>query len=606
MTTIRDWHNTAAPPATQRAQANAGMLHCGDAGGLLRAATTSSRRLSEGAMIQFLRTGRTDYFDFADISIRHFSDIDIDHSDSSGGLIYAHRPHTRDTIDPGAAGINGHSWYNGTVMYGLFTGSQRILDTAQKVGEYYSRWPFEPREYIHYWRQIAWKLMALNQAFEATGEVRFLDAALEDMRVTRAQQDHMVQLWPYMAAVGFKAVRQYYELTLDPGARELYLQLMDGFMHLRERPDDTVNGEWPKSPGQLLGNFPNDRSCAYYNEGAHATWLSGDERFARAAGEDLAFQIGFNVSDPTLLWGSADLIRAMHERGIQEPEMTARLPAAFMTPSAISVDRPAIALQVVAGEDRDFAIGLFKTSYRKYTHDYRGTATVYAPDGAEVARTAVEASGLRAYRLEVPADGQTGVYTVVIAIDDPWRWTLDALEFDLEAGRHTVSVCSRYDRLYIDAVCIARAGEYFPTLHGDPPAGSVILQAEGGDAGPDWEVVEWVGALGGGAVRATTTGDRDDGPWLTIPFEVEEAGRYRFFARVWKPYADLLNVRINGGEPFQCTQTHDMDANAYPVWSVATTLGEEAVVRPYCTPPTGRTMGPYTPEALQPHPALER
>lgn len=48
-----------------------------------------------------------------------------------------------------------------------------------------------------------------------------------------------------------------------------------------------------------------------------------------------------------------------------------------------------------------------------------------------------------------------------------------------------------------------------------------------------------------------------------------------------------------------------MDANAYPVWSIATTLGEEAVVRPYCE--VGKyNMGEYTGEALLPHPALEQ
>lgn len=603
-TTMRDWDNRVA-------QADstidfAGILNTGDArysdgGNNLESA------LGEGAMIQFLRTGREDYFRFADLSIRHFADIDIDHSHSSGGLIYVHGPHARDRLDPGSRGVNGHSWYNGTVLYGLFTGSQRVLDTAALVGEYYSRWPFPPRDYIHYWRRLAWKLMALTRAFEVTGDPRFLEAALDDVRVTRAQQDHMVNLWPYMFAVGAKALRHYHDLTGDPGARELYLQIMDGFVHLRERPGDTVNGEWPKVPGQLLGNFPNDRSCAYYNEAAHATWLSGDERFARAAGEDLAFQIAFNVNDPTLLWGSADLIRAMSELDIPEPDLTARLPAAFMTPSSVSdgADRPTIALQVVADEDRDFAIELFKSNYRKYTHDYRGSVTVHAPDGAEVARADVRTSGLRRYRLDVPADGQTGVYTVIITIDDPWRWTLDALDFELEAGEHVVRICPRYDRLYIDAISIAPAGEYFPTLHGDPPAGALILQAEDGEMEDGYEVVEWVDALGGRAVRATSTARRDDGPWLTLRFEVAEAGTYRFFARVWKPFADLLNMRINDGEPVECKQSHDMDANAYPVWSIATTLGEDAVVMPYCD--VGRfNMGAYNPENLLPHPVLAR
>jgi len=311
------------------------------------------------------------------------------------------------------------------------------------------------------------------------------------------------------------------------------------------------------------------------------------------------------VNDPTLLWGSADLMRAMDQLGIGEAETTAKLPAAFMTPSSVSdgADRPRIALQVVEDADRDFAIDLFKTSYRKYTHDYHGTATVYAPDGAEVARADVRTSGLKRFRLSVAADGQTGVYTVLITVDDPWHWTLDTLEFDLTAGAHVVRVCPRYDREYLDAVCIARAGEYFPTLQGDPPVGSMILQPEDGTLDEGYEVVDWVGALGGKAIRSTTTDLRDDGPWATIAFEVAEAGRYRFFARVWKGYADLLTVQIDDQEPFQCKQSHDMDGNAYPVWSIATTLGEDAVVKPFCN--VGKyNMGAYTTEALKDHPAL--
>ncbi len=583
----------------------AGMLDCGDArygnGG-----NNLETALGEGAMVQFLRTGRRDYFDFADVSVRHFSDIDIDHSDSSGGLIWVHGPHARDRIDPEAAGINGHSWYNGTVLYGLFTGSRRILDTAPMVGEYYSRWPFQPQEYIHYWRKIAWKFMDLVQAYEVTGNARFLEAALEDVKVTSMQRDHMVHLWPYMFAVGLKGLRQYHDATGDPAVRELYLQLMDGFMHLRERPDDTVNGEWPKVEGQLLGNFPNDRSCAFYDEAAHATWLSGDERFARAAGEDLAFQIGFGVADPTLLWGSGDLLRAMSELGIEEPKLTARLPGTFMTSPTDDTrlqgfDRPTIALQVVEEQDQAFEVMLFKTSYRKYTHNYRGSARLVAPDGTLVAETEVRAGGLRRFGLAAPADGQTGVYTVLISIDDPWRWTLDQLDFELEAGGHLLRVWPRYQREYVDAVCIARAGEYFPTLQADPPPGSLILQVEDGHMAPNYETVQWNEALGTGAVRALA----GPGPnaAIEIPFAVDEPGTYRFFARVWKGYADLLNVAIDDGDPLLCKQTHDMDGNCYPVWSIATTLGEDAVV-PYCNV-VKNNMGTYDPSALRPHPALE-
>ena len=47
-----------------------------------------------------------------------------------------------------------------------------------------------------------------------------------------------------------------------------------------------------------------------------------------------------------------------------------------------------------------------------------------------------------------------------------------------------------------------------------------------------------------------------------------------------------------------------MDGNPYPSWSIATTLGEDAIVQPYLD--LGKyNMGAYNPTALLPHPALD-
>jgi len=580
-----------------------GMLHYGD-GTYGKGGSNLETALGEGTMLQFLRTGRRDWFDLADIMIRHFSDIDIDHSRSSGGLIWVHSPHRRDRIDPEGAGVNGHSWYNGTVYYGLFSGSRRILDTAAQVGEYYARWPFPLQPYIHYWRTIAWKLMSLMQAYDVTEEVKTLEAALEDVRVTRHQRDHMVHLWPYMFAVGAKGLRHYCEATDDPEARELYLQLLDGFMHLRNRPGDTVNGEWPKAEGMLLGNFPNDRSCAFYNEAAHATLMSGDQRFARAAGGDLNWQITFGVNDPTLLWGSADLVRVMGELGLNEAGTTATLPMVFLPPIGedgpfSSCDRPTMAFQVVEDRDQPFTVTLFKGSYRKYTHDYRGVARLYGPDGALLGEQAVRTSGLRRYRFDVPADGRTGAYTLIVGIDDPWRWTLDQIGFELAAGKHVLKVRPRYNREVMDAFCLTEAGAYFPGLGGEPPSGAVMLQAEAARVPENYVALSLVGTLGGRALRMTSNGK---GESLEIPFEVARPGTYRFFARVWKPYADLLNVAIDDQPEVLCKQTHDMDGNAYPAFSVGTSLGEQAVVP--CWRIIKRNFAAYDPSPLRDTPAL--
>lgn len=601
--TINDWAKRTA--GAMRRQGGGGMINYGDAT-YSKGGNNLETALGEGTILQFMRTGKREYFDLADLMVRHFADIDIDHSKSSGGLIWVHGPHARTTVDPGAAGINGHSWYNGTAYYALFTGSRRIMATAEQVGEYYARWPFPLQPYIHYWRQIAWKLMSLMQAYDLTGNIRFLEAALEDVKVTRYQRDHMIHLWPYMYTVGMKGLRHYYDSTGDPEARELYLQLTDGFMRLRERPEDTVNGEWTKAEGMVLGNFPNDRSCCFYNECAHASWLSGDAEFARAGGQDLNWQIAFGVADPTLLWGSADLVRAMTELGMREEELTATLPLVVMTPVPEDspmprLDRPAIAFQVVADQDQPFIVMLFKGAYRKYTNDYHGTARLLAPNGTLVGEQPVQTSGLRKYRFDVPADGQTGAYTLIVSIDDPWRWTLDQIDFELAAGKHTLKVRPRYDREFMDAFCLAEAGSYFPTLAGEPPPSAMIFQAEAGKLPESAEVIEVVGALNGKAVRMCV--ERSDFA-IEIPFEIPKAGTYRFFARVWKGYADLLNVVIDDQPEVLCKQTHDMDGNPYPAWSVNTDLGEEAVVQVWHE--GTRKVRAYDPSRLRPCPALQR
>ena len=599
--TINDWKGRIEH-VMRRPQVS-GMLHYGDST-YGKGGNNLETALGEGCMIQFLRTGRRDYFELADRMIRHFVDIDIDHSTSSAGLIWPHGPHARTEIDPGQKGVNGHSWYNGTVYYAFFTGSRRVLETARQVGQYYTRWPFPLQPYIHYWRAIAWKFMDLMQAYDVTGDRQFLAAALRDVEVTRYQRDHLVTLWPYMYAVGMKALRHYYEATADPEARELYLQLMDGFMRLRERPDDTVNGEWPKAEGMLLGNFPNDRSCAFYNEAAHATWLSGDERFGRAAAADLNWQIAFGVSDPTLLWGSADLLRLMTDLDLHEPRVTATLPRVFMTPapegSSVPVcSRPLILGQIREERDQPFSIMLFKASYRKYTHDYQGDATLFSPDGARMAQQQVRTSGLRRYQFDVPKDGKTGLYTVAIRINDPWRWTLDQIDFSLSAGQHVLKVWPRYNREVMDCFCLARAGTYFPTVAGEPPADAMIVQAEEGVLPDNFAIVAMEGAHGGRAVRMLRN---SEGSCVEHVFTVPNAGVYRFFARVWKGHADLLNVTIDDQPVALCKQTHDMDGNAYPVWSLGTTLGGDAVVPSWQL--LKRNFASYDPSNLVISPAL--
>ncbi len=582
--------------------AGGGLVNAGDIGSGTRVVNLETA-LGEGLMVQFVRTGQRRLFDYADLALRHFSDIDIDHGNGSAGLIWVHAAHGRPIKNLRTDGIHGHSWFNGTAYHGLFTGARRVIEQAQEVGDYYKQHRFSPRAYIHYWRQPAWKLMCLMQAFDLTGRLDFLDAARREVELTRAQQDHVVTLWPYMSGVGFKAVRHYVTSTGDPVARELYLQLLDGFMHQRSRDGDTVNGEHLKPDGMLLGNFPLQRSCVIYNELAHASFLSGDPRIARAAAEDLNIQTRFGVNDPTLLFGSADLVMAMHELKIDEPTIAAVHPMAFMPssnagqPLAPEVTDSAITFQVVEKEDRDFEVHLFKGCYRKYTVAFTGKATLFGPDGTPIETVPVRCDGLRHVVLRGPADGQTGVYTVRVSLSDIWRWTVQDMTFELTPGKHTLEVASRYDRQWLDKLVLTPHPGEFPWEVDALSEQAIVMEAEDYPA-TGFDVFKHPGASGGKYVRRVDPG-ADTRQRFTFTVPGNRPVRYRLHARTFKPRADLLNLWMDGGKARLLYQVHDMDPNTYPIWSVNCTLGPDAVLRYWETPRPGRP-GVYTTEHLRP------
>ena len=591
-----------------------GMINVGDFGGRGKFMNLESA-LGEGFMVQFLRTGSRATFDQADLSLQHFSDIDIDHSNDHAGLIYVHSKHGRQVREDAKEGVNGHSWFNGTTYYGLFTGSRRILEQADDVGRYYTGHEFPLQPYIHYWRKIAWKLMDLMCAYDLTGKVEYLEAARRDVLVTRHQCDHVVTLWPYMCGVGMKALRHYWDVTRDPEARELYLQLMDGFLHLRLRPNDTVNGEHRKRPGMLFGNFPNDRSCAFYNELAHAYFMSGDQRYAQLGASDLGWQVKFSVNDPTLLWGSSDLIAAMQQLDLKGPAVAQTLPGVFMTeraePSPLLAPqvRPTVTFQVVEKEDRPFTIHLFKGCYHKYTMGYTGRASMYGPDGRLVSEQPVATDGLQDFAFSVPRDGKTGIYTLQVVLHDIWRWTVVDVAYGLTPGKHVLRVAPRYDRICFDRFVLSPDPTWYPWLSKEVSANAIELEAEDAPLAEGYEVLPHPEASGQRYVRSTVGYNKATMNYeFNVPPVLNEpngARRYRLFARVWKPYADLLNVSMDDQPSQIVQQVHDMNANVYPVWAVGASLGDEAIVRYWGSVRPGKPST-YSAKYLRPTKHLSR
>lgn len=558
----------------------AGILNYGDPIDSRNEGNNLETARDEGALVQYLRTGDRDVFDHARMSIDHFVDIDIDHSDANRGLIWVHSEHKRDTVNAGRRGINGHSWFNGVVHYDMFMGDRRINEVADNVGGYYAKYGFELEPYVRPWRPLAWQLMALMQAYEVTGNIEYLDAARQSMRVTRHQRDFLIEEWPYMFSVGLKAARMYYMATGDPEARELYLQLMDGFLRLRSRPTDTVNGEWLKPEGTVLGNFPNDRSCMFYNEAAWAYWLSGDRAYVDRAGFDLNWHTAFEVSDPTLLAGSADLVRAMSELKMGGAEVAVQLPWVTMPSEQLPIDEGD---EMVAGQvvfvveqetDGPFSLALFKGSRFKYMVPFEGTATLSAPDGSIVDQIRVSNKGINRYKLTAPADGQTGRYRITIELENIWFWTMDELPIELSAGTNEITLTSRTGAMGIDSLAIAPVGK-FPWFDEDSDH-MVNVDLGSVDLPDGWSRYSHPQATGAGYVRRTGANNP-----LPIRLDVLETGEYRLYARVWRPMADLLSVTAPMmDEPGIMRQIHDMsNRGVEPIWSLAVESGDIRILR---------------------------
>ncbi len=535
--------------------------------------------LDEGLILQFLRSGRRDWFAFAEACIGHFADVDINHSDSeAAGHIYVHGKFERTSTRHAA---NGHSWFNGTLIYGFFTASRRIIEIADQVGRYHSQvlpaWP--QQTLIHYWRQPAWQMLGCLQGWDATGNWDYVRGAKAIAEVTRTQRDHIVSLWPYMFTVGIRALREYFETTGDPAARELYLQLFDGYIRMRQRPDDTSFGEHPKEGLMILGNYPNDRSCCFYDEASQADRIAGRQRYAALVGPDMTLQLEYGINDPTFLWGSADLLRGMRDSGMEfSNRPSAGVDVAFTpvsvpdSPLAIFAC-PVLAFQFTEKEDRDFEVQMYNRPYRKYSGKYRGQAVLTAPDGKLLGHCPIRTDGFRNASIKVPRDGQTGVYTVFIALQDYWRWTIQELRFELNQGENIIALEPRYDRMLIDAICIAKPNTFNPfTASGENSADYQIIEAESATL-PDGYLA--FSDLYAGQQRAV----RKAGAKVPMQLKVTvpETGTYEFFARIWKGGPDLIAVSANAGESVNCMQVHDMDSNDYTFWSVNTTLADTPV-----------------------------
>ena len=143
-----------------------------------------------GVWIQYLRTGRADYFQLGESMTRHSADVDTCHFHPFrpymvGGCFRHSTDHFGD--EPCAS----HTFLDGWMDYYYLTGDLRTYEVLQEAGEFLLRyrWTEDPT-YSFSLRSIANVLRGLLYLYEITGESRFKERAEEVYTViARGQND---------------------------------------------------------------------------------------------------------------------------------------------------------------------------------------------------------------------------------------------------------------------------------------------------------------------------------------------------------------------------------------------------------------------------------
>ena len=148
-----------------------------------------------GLLTLFARTGNRDIFRLGMQAARHQSDVDIIHATPYGNLIggnYMHcvghagrRGEPRGKPAPWFSGVNnqgyaaatnGHSWCGGMFTAFLMSGKADIGDSALLLADEMIRFSGIPYRNKGNPRSHGWMLEGLMQAFDATGNQKYLDA----------------------------------------------------------------------------------------------------------------------------------------------------------------------------------------------------------------------------------------------------------------------------------------------------------------------------------------------------------------------------------------------------------------------------------------------
>lgn len=147
-----------------------------------------------GLFTLFVRTGNRDVYRHAMVAARHQSDVDIIHAtpypEFLGGNHMHCVGHTGMRYEPNgkptpwfggqqilANAANGHTWCGGMFTAWVLAGKADIADSALLLGEHLIRDSVKPYRNQGNPRSHGWMLEALMQAYDASGDPKYLKAA---------------------------------------------------------------------------------------------------------------------------------------------------------------------------------------------------------------------------------------------------------------------------------------------------------------------------------------------------------------------------------------------------------------------------------------------
>jgi hypothetical protein len=155
-----------------------------------------------GFFHQYLRTMDKRWYELAEIATRHFMDIDVAHCNRKGywsaGNLGPGEGHLskHEIADHADRNIHfGHSHVSGLPDYYLLTGDKRAYDVMREMGDWWANMSplafpssVDSMHSAEAERDYGWPLFAMEEVFRGTGDVKYLQAAAQEVR-------HLLAWW---------------------------------------------------------------------------------------------------------------------------------------------------------------------------------------------------------------------------------------------------------------------------------------------------------------------------------------------------------------------------------------------------------------------------